>query len=166
MVRSGKYFGWILAGVTMAVAPLLVYTTSIFAYLQKMNGIYFIPIFAVVLVGMLSKRVPPMAAKIALVAGFATILIGYFMPLGRDADGFVVLTNYIHEFHFLGIVFALLVATMLVIAQVRPTDTEWVQEDVKAVDMTPWKHATLVGCALLVAVLAIYALFADFSVLG
>ncbi|MHC5053433.1 MAG: solute:sodium symporter family transporter [Planctomycetota bacterium] len=165
VVRSGKYFGWALAGVTMAVAPLLVYTTSIFAYLQKMNGIYFIPIFSVVLVGMISRRVPTVAAKIGLVAGFITILIGYFVPVGHDGENYVFLKKYLHEYHFLGIVFALLVGAMLVVAKVKPTETGWVQEDVKAVDMTPWKHAFTVGCVLLLAVLTIYALFADFQVL-
>ncbi|MHC4249318.1 MAG: Calx-beta domain-containing protein [Planctomycetota bacterium] len=76
------------------------------------------------------------------------------------------LTDYIHEFHFLGIVFALLVGAMLVIAKVKPTETEWVQEDVKAVDMTPWKHTLKIGVALLVAVFLIYVVFADFSVFG
>jgi SSS family solute:Na+ symporter len=132
-----------------------------------MNALYFIPIFAVVLVGMISKRVPPVAAKVGLIAGFVTILIGYFVPVGTDDKGaYVYLTNHIHEFHFLGIVFALLVAIMLIIAKVRPTLEEWVQEDVKAVDMTPWKHTVLVGGILLVAVLVIYAAFADFSVLS
>jgi SSS family solute:Na+ symporter len=305
VVRSGKVFGWIMAIVTMSAAPLLVYTTSIFAYLQKMNGMYFIPIFAVILVGMLAKRVPPLAAKIALVAGFTMIAFGYFIPLGTAAPAIVVkdaiviengekavfnvyltkacaeevnvkyrtfdgtaeagkdytavegalsfapgattrtvtvpllagaeeekretffivladapksiavrndsyrtiesdaaaagriidatdvtddlreevrgaekdaavaptagskyLTDYIHEFHFLGIVFALLVGAMLVIAKVKPTETEWVQEDVKAVDMTPWKHTLKIGVALLVAVFLIYVVFADFSVFG
>ena len=46
---------------------------SIFGYLQKMNGLYFIPIFAVVLVGMLTRRVPAFAAKFALVSGFVIV---------------------------------------------------------------------------------------------
>jgi len=38
VVKSGKIFGWIMAGVSMASAPLLIGQASIFAYLQKMNG--------------------------------------------------------------------------------------------------------------------------------
>ena len=80
IVKSSKLFGWIIAVSAMLIAPLLANTGSIFAYLQKMNGIYFIPIFAVVLVGMTTKRVPAIAAKIGLVAGFVIIAIGYFVP--------------------------------------------------------------------------------------
>jgi SSS family solute:Na+ symporter len=160
VVRSGKVFGWIVAISAMCIAPLLANTTSIFSYLQKMNGLYFIPIFSVVLVGMLSRRVPPKAAKIALITGFSVIAVGYFVP------PFDMIVESMHEFHFLGIVFAYLVVTMLVIGELAPLDEEFVQQDAKAVDMTPWRHAKKSGVVLLATVLAIYAVFADFSVLG
>lgn len=160
VVKSGKVFGWIMAAVAMIGAPFLLYATSIFSYLQDMNGIYFIPIFAVVVVGMLSKRVPASAAKIALVSGFVIIIVGYFVPPFSD------IVNQIHRFHFLGLVFSYLVILMLVIGEIKPRETEFEQEDVKAVDMTPWKHAKLWGAILVIIVLVIYACFADFSVLG
>ena len=160
VVRSGKVFGWIVAVMAMCIAPLLANTTSIFAYLQKMNGMYFIPIFSVVLVGMLSKRVPPKAAKQALIVGFIVIAVGYFIP------PFDSIVASLHEFHFLGIVFAYLVIFMLVMGEVSPLEQEFVQQDVGAVDMTPWKHARSVGGVLVAIVLLIYVIFADFSVLG
>ena len=54
---------------------------------------------------------------------------------------------------------------MLTIGAVKPRETAWIQEDVKAIDMTPWKHAVTACVILVVIVLAIYAVFADFSVL-
>lgn len=160
VVRSGKVFGWVVALAAMSLAPLLANTTSIFAYLQKMNGMYFIPILAVVLVGMLTRRVPAIAAKIGLLTGFCVIAVGYFAyPFSQVVDS-------LHEFHFLGIVFSWLVVLMLVIGEIYPRDTEFEQKDVGAVDMTPWKYARLAGLLLVIAVLTIYALFADFSVLS
>ncbi len=159
VVRSGKVFGWIVAVMAMSIAPLLANTESIFGYLQKMNGMYFIPIFAVVLVGMLTKRVPSIAAKLGLITGFALIAIGYFVP------PFDKIVDSMHEFHFLGIVFAWLVVLMLVVGEISPRQTEFEQEDVGAVDLTPWKHAPLAGLVLMAIVLLIYMTFADFSVL-
>jgi SSS family solute:Na+ symporter len=159
VVRSGKVFGWIVAVAAMAIAPLLANTTSIFGYLQKMNGMYFIPIFAVVLIGMLTKRVPSIAAKIGLTVGFAVIAIGYFVP------PFDKIVASMHEFHFLGLVFSWLLILMLVIGEIKPRETEFEQEDVGAVDMTPWRMATPVGLLLIAAVLLIYTTVADFSVL-
>jgi SSS family solute:Na+ symporter len=163
VVRSGKVFGWIIAISAMVIAPLLnhpaIQERGIFDYLQKMNGMYFIPIFAVVLIGMLTKRVPSIAAKTGLVVGFAAIAIGYFVP------PFDKIVASLHEFHFLGIVFSWLLILMLVIGEVKPRETEFVQEDVGAVDMTPWRFAKPVGLLLILIVFIIYISFADFSVL-
>ena len=159
VVKSGKVFGWIVAAAAMIIAPLLANTGSIFGYLQKMNGMYFIPIFAVVLGGMLSKRATARSAKIALVSGFVIIATGYFVP------PFDKIVASMHEFHFLGIVFAYLLLLMFITAENSPRETEFVQEDVGAVDMTPWKHAKKTGAILMVIVVAIYVIFADFSVL-
>ena len=103
---------------------------------------------------------PPLAAKIALVAGFVLIAVGYFVP------PFDAIVASMHEFHFLGVVFAYLVLLMLIIGEVRPLAEEWQQEDVEAVDLTPWPGARKAGLALLVSVLMLYAAFADFSVIG
>ncbi len=159
IVKSSKVFGWIIAATAMMIAPLLANTGSIFAYLQKMNGIYFIPIFAVVLVGITTKRVPAIAARIGLVAGFIIIAMGYFVP------PFDKVVETMHEFHFLGAVFAVIIATMLIIGKVIPRKEDFVQEDVKAVNLNPWKYAKLTGLLLIIIVILIYAKFADFSIL-
>lgn len=163
VVRSGKVFGWIIAISAMVIAPLLnhpaIQERGIFDYLQKMNGMYFIPIFAVVLIGMLTRRVPSIAAKTGLVVGFAAIAIGYFVP------PFDKIVASLHEFHFLGIVFSWLLILMLVIGEVKPRETEFEQQDVGAVDMTPWRFAKPVGLLLILIVFTIYITLADFSVL-
>jgi SSS family solute:Na+ symporter len=144
----------------MCLAPLLLGQESIFSYLQKMNGLYFIPILAVVLVGMLTRRVPPIAAKAALVTGFLVIACGYFVPPAA------LIVASMNDFHFLGVVFTYLVVMMLIIGEIWPLQDEWVQTDVRAVDMTPWVHARKAGLILLLLVLAIYITFADLSVLS
>jgi len=159
VINAGKIFGVVIALVAMTVAPLLQGQESLFGYLQKMNGLYFIPIFSVVLVGMLTKRVPSFAANLALLLGFAAIAAGYFVP------SLAVYVDWMHEFHFLGLVFATLVGVMLLLGFVAPRSTPWVQEDSGDVDLTPWKWATPVGLLLIVIVLSVYIAFADPSVL-
>jgi solute:Na+ symporter, SSS family len=159
VVRSGKVFGWMITVVAMGVAPLLANTPSIFVYLQKMNGMYFIPILAVVLVGMVTRRVPALAAKLALITGFIVIAGGYFVP------PLTTVVESMHEFHFLGIVFGWLVILMLVVGEISPRPTEFEQEDVRAIDMKPWRHSRLAGGILIALVLMIYITLADFSIL-
>ncbi|MGQ7272785.1 solute:sodium symporter family transporter [Marinobacter sp. V034] len=154
VVRVGKIFGWVMAAAAMTIAPMLAGQESLFGYLQKMNAMYFIPILAVVLVGLLTKRVPSSAAKISLIGGCAIIGLVYFVP------PFTGLLDVIHDFHFVSLVFVLLVAFMLILGKISPRATAWVHEDSGKVDLTPWRYAVPSGAVLVVLVIAIYAAFA------
>ena len=183
VVLSGQIFGVLIAIVAMLIAPQLNSSEKIFDYLQKMNGLYAIPILAVVLVAMLSRRVPPIAAKFGLIAGFLIVglgngtfesllsallnddgsepaavvyAVGMLTPLRQIADT-------MGGFYFTGTVFAWLVILMFVIGAIRPTEQEYVQEDANVVDMTPWQFSGIAGVALIVCVITIYAQFADFG---
>lgn len=163
IVASSKWFGWVIAGLSMSLAPMLEGQDSIFGFLQNMNALYFIPILAVVVVGMLTKRVPKIAADTALITGFVLLAIGTFVPLGSYGK---LAGDVMHGFHYIGLVFAIIVALMILIGMIKPTSDAWVHEDVRAVDLTPWRYSIHAGIALLVIVIAIYAYFADFSVLA
>lgn len=166
IVASGKWFGAAIAVTSMLLAPMLAGQESIFGYLQKMNAIYFIPILSVVVVGMMSKRVPGIGANLALIAGLVLLLIGYFVPFGQvNGEPFTLAGGWINDFHYVALVFVVIVALMLVVGLVSPRSEPWVHEDSKAVDLTPWKLSIPAGIALLVIVFGIYAYFADFSVL-
>jgi solute:Na+ symporter, SSS family len=154
LIRAGKTFGIVIALAAMTIAPLLEGQTSIFAYLQKMNGLYFIPIFAVFVVGVAFRQVPAVAANLALVLGCLVIGAGYFIP------PLAVHVDAMHEFHFLGGVFVLLVGLMLAIGAIRPRAEPWRQTYSGDVDMTPWPHARLAGGAIVLAVVLIYVTLA------
>lgn len=154
VVRASKCFGWIMAMTAMAIAPLLAGQHSLYDYLQKMNAIYFIPILAVVLVGLLTRRVPPLAAKVGLIGGCLLIFAGYFIP------PFNQIPVVMHEYHFVGAVFVLLVVVMLLIGKWRPKAESWKQQATGEVDLTPWKGAWPIGMLLVGIVASIYVAFA------
>ena len=157
MVRAAKVFVVSIAIMAMLIAPILAGQDSIFKYLQKMNGLYFIPIFAVVVVGLLNRRVPAVAGRVGLIAGIVIIALGYFEPFCIG----VLETAEIPEFHFLGLVFALIVGLMLVIGVVSPRKEPWQIVYTNEVDLTPWWGAKGVSVILLILVIAIYAFFAS-----
>ena len=144
VVRSGKVFGWIVAIASMCVAPLLAGTTSIFTYLQYMNSLYFIPIFAVVVIGMLTRRVPPFAANLALVGGCVFMIGGLLGHLP------------VHQFHYSGIVFLALLVLMLICGRAKPLPEPKTVPSANAVDMTPWKPAPYIAAVLFLIVISIY----------
>lgn len=225
IVASGKWFGWAIAAVAMVLAPMLAGQDSIFAYLQTMNAIYFIPILAVVVVGMTTRRVSAKAANLGIAVGLLLLVGGYFIPIGtqtvvqssivaadsQQAEEFAdagatelrrfdspptlaerqaakaagdtpqptpfveyqttaakpvyMAGGLTNTFHYVGWVFAVIVGLMLVLGEIAPRPEPWVHRDVQAVKLTPWKLAVPAGAVLLLLVFAIYAVFADFSVL-
>jgi SSS family solute:Na+ symporter len=123
-----------------------------------MNAIYFIPIFAVVVVGMLHPRVPSTAAFLALLLGLVMIGTKYFIPgVAPFVDGI-----FRYNFHFLGFVFATLVIFMIVWAAFDPRPEPWKLETSTPIDMTPWKNAKWASLILITLVILIYAGFASF----
>ncbi|MDG1892547.1 MAG: solute:sodium symporter family transporter [Verrucomicrobiota bacterium] len=160
VIRGGKYFGVMVALIAMITAPFLAGNDSIFAYLQKMNGLYFIPIFSVVFLGIFNRRIPAWGANLALVVGFISIALGYFVPaLSKQVEA-------MHEFHFLGAVFVFLILIMIASRLVAPLPEPWEHRHSGDVDLTPWKWAMPMGLTLAIAVLLLYLAFADFSVLS
>lgn len=156
MVRAAKIFVVAVAIMAMLIAPVLAGQESIFKYLQKMNGIYFIPIFAVVVVGLLNRRVPAIAGRVGLILGIVIIALGYFVPSFSS----VLSSAGIHEFHFLGIVFVVIVGLMLLIGALKPRPEPWQLVYTEEVDLTPWRGAKWASLILLVLVIAIYVIFA------
>jgi len=160
VVGIGRYFGLIMTVICIFVAPLLVHAGGIFNYLQTMNAIYFIPILAVVAVGMTTRKVPAPAAATALVGGVAIIAAVYFIPPLK-----VIIAKLGSEYHFVALVLALLIAMMLIWGHILPRKTAYVPVDAGKTDMTKWKSAPYAALALLAIVAFIYIYFADPGVL-
>ena len=159
LVRNGQIFGFIVTIVSIIIAPMLMYAGSIFGYLQGMNGLTFIPLLAVVIVAMNTRRVPAAAANTILILGMILNGLGYFVsPVKEWAAA-------IGQFHFVGIVFVLMVVSMLVWGWIKPQPVPFANEDAKVTDLTPWKYTLLISIILLIVIVAIYLCFADFSVL-
>lgn len=160
-VKTAKLFVTVIAIAAMFGAPLLSKTGSIFSYLQTMNAIYFIPIFAVVVMGMLNKRVPSKSAFVAMIIGLV-LLIGTLIvyPASNKGAGFDTVTGF-SNFHLMGIVFALLVTIMLVASKVAPRAEAWEMKTNTPIDMTPWKGSYIASGILVVLVLVIYISFSQ-----
>jgi len=152
-VKAAKLFVVVIAIAAMIGAPFLAANDSIFAYLQDMNSIYFIPIFSVVAVGMINRTVPGKAASIAMVAGVVLLCIGLF---GLIEDGQIL---GMHKFHFMGVVFTILVIYLVIMSKVSPRFEPWKIQTHTSIDMTPWKGAKWASLILVIIVIAIYVSF-------
>ncbi|MGJ8695814.1 MAG: solute:sodium symporter family transporter [Verrucomicrobiaceae bacterium] len=158
-VNAAKKFVVVIAIAAMIGAPLLSKTGSLFSYLQTMNAIYFIPIFAVVVMGMLNKRVPSGSAYLSMIVGLviliSTLIIYPALNGGDSIEGFTGFSN----FHLMGGTFALLITIMFVASKTSPRSKAWEMETQTPIDMTPWKGAPIASAILIASVLFIYISF-------
>jgi SSS family solute:Na+ symporter len=149
-VRVGQAFATLLAIGAMVVAPMLAQMESIFAYLQKINGLYSVPIIAIFFVGILSRRAPAIGAKWAM--GVGIIVYGVF-TFFEPIEG-------LHWLHGYFISTVLAVAVLLVFAQLCPrTDEQMARTSAQIaapVDMTPWRFARAASAAIVFITIAIY----------
>ena len=109
-----------------------------------------IPIIAIVLVGLFTKRVPALGAKIVIV--FHVLAYGALKFLFDD-----VVT--LHFLHLYAILFAIEVGIMLLCGRLAPRPTPWTFKPNQKVDLTPWRFTTPVCITLLLMVVAVYLLF-------
>lgn len=159
VVRSGQICSLIVGALAVVAAPIVFYgKQGVFDFFQSLNGIYFIPLLAILLFGLFNKRVNEQSALITLAVGFGLMIIGTFAGGG---DGGWLKNIFGSPFHYMGAVFVVLLALQATLgATGMKNEMPWVQKDAGVVDLTPWKHAPLVAGVLVAMTIAIYALFA------
>ncbi|MDF1858822.1 MAG: solute:sodium symporter family transporter [Verrucomicrobiales bacterium] len=155
VVKSGRWCSAIVAVCAAIGAPVIFLgQEGIFGYFQKLNGVYFIPLLAAILVGMFNKRVDGHSAFISILVGLVIMLWGTFW--GSDTTGEIFGSGY----HFMGAVFVGLIILQLILGTFMKRDTDYVQSDAKVVDLTPWKPAKVVGGIMVTTVLILYLVLA------
>lgn len=156
---SGQVCSLIVAVFAVVSAPFIFYGRGgVFSFFQGLNGVYFIPLAAVIMVGLFHKTADGRSALVALVVGLALMVTGTFFSGG---DGGWLASIFGNAFHYMGAVFTLLVILQLLMVAIGiRRDEPYVQQDAKLVDLTPWKPAPIVGGILILFCLAVYGFFA------
>ncbi len=176
-VKAGKRFGLGLAVVSMSIAPFIRYAPDgLFSYIQQALGSLSVPILAVVIIGVLTKKVPALGAKIVLIGGVIMYLIS-LLGIGpnmvesamtqanaagiTDADQLAVIKAeaYPHFLHIMGILFVVNIIIMLIVGAIKPKQDEYKPQVTDVIDTTPWKYATAVGILISLLVLSTYLIF-------
>lgn len=162
IVKTGKQFGMLLAVLSIVIAPLLAQTQSIFQYLQKVNGLYSVPIIGIFLLGITTKHVPAIAAKVGMVVGMAMYAFFSFENLHNVPEFFADGNGDLHWLHGYFISFVFSVMVMLAIGKMKPKTVEEIalsdQREPAPVDMTPWSESKKVSIGIMSATLGIYLL--------
>ena len=160
IVKIGKYFGIGLAIASICIAPLLAQMQSIFEYLQKVNGLYSVPIIGIFLLGILTKRIPAMAAKVGMITGMGAYAFFTFINIKDVPPFFANPDGDLHWLHGYFISFVLSILVMVLIGYFNPKSIEEIskseEREISPIDMTPWKSAKKVSAGIIFMTMIIY----------
>lgn len=158
MLRVAKLASLVIALFSFVVAPLLQYAPEgLWQVIRIFTGFYNIPVIAIVLIGLFTRRVPAIAAKIVIV--FHILAYGLFRFVLADQV-------QLHFLHLYAVLFAIEIAIMLIIGRLWPRRQDWRYSPKGVVDLTPWANAIPCAVTLLSAVVATYLLFSPVGLVG
>jgi SSS family solute:Na+ symporter len=230
-VKAGKRFGLIIGVISMSIAPFIMFAPDgLFSYIQQSLGSLSVPILAVVLVGMFTKKAPALSAKAVMIGAVILYVISLVFLEGnfRDqsvkdslADGKITQLEYLinqadakklftlkgniidsketelienqlistddlglikaekpaeilrslkkvnviraeaypHFLHVMGILFVVSIVFMLAMGKLNPRKELYEPKITDAVDITPWRYATVFAIAIALLVLSTYFIF-------
>ncbi len=148
IVKVGRLTTLILAIFAIIVAPMVANAPEgLYQLLQKLNGIFFIPIASIMIAGFFTKNISAFAAKISLLVGLLFYINVTF-----------VFKSDIHFVHVWGIEFILNMVTMFIISNIFPHKKK---KDVKSenfVELNEWKYAKGLSFVIAFITLSIYIL--------
>ena len=158
ILKVAKTASIVIALFSFVVAPLLQFAPDgLWQIIRIFTGFYNIPVIAIVIVGLFSKRVPALGPK--LVIGFHVIAYGL---LKFVLDDIVTL----HFIHLYAVLFFIEVGIMLLVGHYRPTAHNWSYKRSHEVDMQPWRYGVPCAASLMSCVVGLYLLFSPVGVVG
>ncbi len=122
---------------------------------------------AVILCGLLTRRISARAAKAGLLVGPVIFYLLNF-SFSSEFQGLMIrmldLSEPVHFLHILGIVFVVTLILMVLVSYRSPAPTPahgLEQSASAAVDMTPWRYARLAGVLISAATIGTYVFLAQ-----
>lgn len=168
LVNKGRTFGLLIAILSVGISPFIMFAPNgLFDLLQRLAGLFSVPIFTIVFMGYVTKRVPAIAAKISLAVFVVTYGIVQFTPATmHDYLGPLKPLADLHFFHQLAVLFVICCTIMYIIGKVRPRDTDYVLPVNEDIDIKPWEFRFEASTVILYMVLGAYIAFSDLGLVS
>lgn len=156
LIRVAKIASVVIALFSFIVAPLLQYAPEgLWQIIRIFTGFYNIPVITIVLVGLFTKKVPAIGAKVAIL--FHVIAYG-LIKFVFDVD--------LHFIHLYAVLFAIEIGIMLFFGFTRPRqEGRYFKENAK-VDLTPWKYSWAASSTLFACIIIVYLIFSPLGLVN
>ena len=154
LVRIGKRFQLFATLIALCIAPFIYFAKGgFYTYLQMVGGAFSVPIFMVIFIGFITKKLPAIAVKIGL----------FFFVICYVASQLLFDTG-IHYLHVLAILFVLTSCIMLIIGRLFPQAEAYRPKENSGIDIQPWKERHYFHLILLVLMVLVFILFSTLGI--
>ncbi len=149
LVMKGKIFGTVVAFAAMIGAPFIMNAPAgMYDYLQTINGFFNVPIFTIIFMGYMTKKVPAIAAKVA---------ITFFVTTYGLTQ--LVWDTGLHYLHISALLFVISCVIMFVIGKIKPAKEVFVLQDNNLVNIEPWNNRFKASGFVIFVMLGMYVVF-------
>ncbi|MEM1404910.1 MAG: solute:sodium symporter family transporter [Pseudomonadota bacterium] len=156
LIRVAKITSVIIALLSFIISPLLMLAPDgLWQIIRLFTGFYNIPLIAIVLVGLFTRRVPALGAKVAII--FHVVAYGFINFIWKPDFSFI---------HSYAVLFSVEIALMAWIGYRYPAPTSWTFERRSKVDLAPWKHALPCAITLFSMIAGLYLFFSPVGIVG
>jgi SSS family solute:Na+ symporter len=151
LVKAARIFQLSITLIAMCFSPFISkFDGGFYYYIQKMSSFFSVPVFTVMIVGFMTKKVSEAAATTGLIFFIVTYMISQ-----------LVFDLPMHYLHVLGILFIAAVVVMLGVARWKPMAIPYVQNNTAVVDLKPWRSRHFFFLLLLALMAATFILFSE-----
>lgn len=159
LVQVGKNIGIVFAVATTIVGPMVYFfPAGLKTFLDSFVMLIGLPVLSAVFGGFFFKYLPQYAAKLIMV--FHIICYGLFLII---APQYPVVGGSIHYLYAILVLWPIELLIMAFLnyknKKDHPDMEAWEQEDVHAVDMTPWRYRKVCAVAIIALCIIVYAAF-------
>nr|WP_221284493.1 solute:sodium symporter family transporter [Mucilaginibacter sp. SP1R1] len=149
LISTAKKFEILICLLAMFIAPFIIFVKNgFYTYVQMVNGFFNVPIFTIMFMGFVTKKVPAIAAKIGLL--FFIVTYGLTQ---------LVFDLHIHFLHILAILFVITCGIMYGIGKLYPMPVPYSHQLNNLVDIKPWKNRHIYNAILLLLMVMMFLLF-------
>ena len=165
-VKVGRFCSAALAIAAMIMAPMIDTSGSLYVYLQQINATFFGPMLAVILCGLMTRRINARAAKTGLIVGpiiFYLLNFSFGEQYQRFVQELFGVTEQIHFLHTLAVVFVMTLVLLFLMSVGRSRIGKPSVSDVsvQTVDLAPWRYSKIAGLMISVITIACYVALAQ-----
>ena len=165
LVSVGKNIGIVFAIFSMIVGPMVYFfPAGLKTFLDSFVMLVGLPVLSGVFGGFFFNCLPKYSARFIMV--FHIICYGGFMLLSPSYSLFGGNEGTMHYLYAVSVLWPLEMLIMYLMHRhnKRKGAEVWVQEDVGAVDLTPWKYRNIVSVIVIVCVVLVYLAFSPLGI--